>query len=54
VHEVLRSPGQPLNDATRAYMELRFGHDFSNVRVHTDTKAAGSTIFCWMQEEMRR
>jgi hypothetical protein len=42
VHEVLRSPGQPLDAETRAFMEPRFGHDFSRVRVHTDTKAAES------------
>ncbi len=42
VHEVLRSPGQPLDPVTRAYMEPRFGHDFSRVRVHTDAKAAES------------
>jgi uncharacterized protein DUF4157 len=42
VHEVLRSPGQPLDPATRAFMEPRFGHDFSQVRVHTDAKAAES------------
>lgn len=42
VHEVLRSPGQPLDPATRAFMELRFGHDFSQVRVHADAKAAES------------
>ena len=42
VHEVLRSPGQPLDAATRAFMEPRFGHDFSGVRVHTDAKAAES------------
>lgn len=42
VHEVLRSPGQPLDAATRAFMEPRFGHDFSEVRVHTDDKAAQS------------
>lgn len=42
VHEVLRSPGRPLDQATRAFMEPRFGHDFSNVRVHTDAKAAES------------
>jgi hypothetical protein len=35
VHEVLRSPGQSLDPATRALMEPRFGHDFSQVRVHT-------------------
>lgn len=42
VHEVLRSPGQPLDEQTRAFMEPRFGHDFSRVRVHTDDKAAES------------
>jgi hypothetical protein len=42
VHEVLRSPGQPLDPATRGFMERRFGHDFSQVRVHADAKAAAS------------
>jgi len=42
VHEVLRSQGQPLDPATRAFMEARFGQDFSGVRVHRDTKAAQS------------
>lgn len=42
VHEVLRSPGQPLDPATRAFFEPRFGHDFSQVRVHTDAKARES------------
>ncbi len=42
VHEVLRSPGQPLDAATRAFMEPRFGLDLSGVRVHTDRKAAES------------
>ncbi|MFO0699078.1 MAG: DUF4157 domain-containing protein [Nitrospira sp.] len=42
VHDVLRSPGQPLDSATRASFEPRFGHDFSHVRVHTDAKAAES------------
>jgi hypothetical protein len=42
VHEVLRSPGQPLDAATRAYFEPRFGQDFSGVRVHTGTSAAQS------------
>ena len=35
VHEVLRSPGQPLDLDTRAFMEPRFGFDFSKVRVHS-------------------
>ena len=42
VHDVLRSPGRPLDPATRDFMEPRFGHDFSQVRVHTDAKAAQS------------
>lgn len=42
VHDVLRSPGQPLDSETRAYMEPRFGQDFSGVRVHADAKAAES------------
>jgi outer membrane protein OmpA-like peptidoglycan-associated protein len=42
VHEVLSSRGYPLDDATRAFMEPRFGHDFSKVRVHTDARAAAS------------
>ncbi len=42
VDEVLRSPGQPLDAGTRAFMEPRFGHDFSGVRVHSDAKAAES------------
>lgn len=33
VHQVLRSPGQPLDPATRATMEPRFRHQFSRVRV---------------------
>src|ERR1044071_4615678 len=44
VHEVLASPGQPLDAATRAFMEPRFGHDFSHVRIHTDKRAAESTL----------
>src|SRR6266704_6746434 len=42
VHDVLSSPGRPLDAGTRAFMEPRFGHDFSNVRVHTDARAAES------------
>ncbi len=42
VHEVLRAPGQPLDAATRGFMEPRFGQDFSGVRVHTDAAAAQS------------
>ena len=42
VHEVLRSPGQPLDPVTRAFMEPRFAHNFGRVRVHNDTKSADS------------
>ena len=42
VHEVLRTPGEPLDAASRTFMESRFGHDFSRVRVHTNTRAAES------------
>jgi hypothetical protein len=34
--------GQALDGDTRAFMEQRFGHDFGNVRVHTDGGAAES------------
>jgi hypothetical protein len=40
VEEILRSPGKPLDMATRAFMESRFRHDFGRVRVHTDARAA--------------
>ncbi len=40
--DVLRDPGAPLDQAARAFFEPRFGHDFSQVRVHTDTRAAES------------
>lgn len=43
VHEVLISPGQPLDLATRAFMEPRFGHDFSDVRIHDNGRAAQSS-----------
>ncbi|HET8631526.1 MAG TPA: DUF4157 domain-containing protein [Thermomicrobiales bacterium] len=39
---MLRAPGRPLDAATRSFMEPRFGHDFSGVRVHTDARAAES------------
>lgn len=42
IHDVLRSSGQPLDTSTRSFMESRFGHDFSGVRVHTDQRAAES------------
>ena len=42
VDEVLGSPGQPFDTATRAFFEPRLGHDFSQVRVHEDARAAES------------
>jgi Domain of unknown function (DUF4157) len=42
VHAVLNSPGRPLDPATRAFMEPRFGVDFTGVRVHDDAQAAES------------
>lgn len=43
VHEALHSSGELLDPHTREFMESRFGHDFSHVRVHTDEKAAESS-----------
>ena len=42
VREVVHSPGQSLDPVTRAFFETRFGHDFSRVTVHTDSKATES------------
>src|SRR3954451_5289498 len=42
IHEVAHSAGQPLDSTTRGFMESRFGHDFSRVRVHSDARAAES------------
>jgi pyrrolidone-carboxylate peptidase len=42
VHEVLRSPGRPLDSATRGEMQSKFAYDLSQVRVHTDQQAADS------------
>ena len=35
----LRGGGKALSDAVRSYFEPRFGHDFSDVRVHTGLRA---------------
>ncbi|MDJ1175254.1 eCIS core domain-containing protein [Roseofilum capinflatum] len=37
--QLKRGKGQPLPDRTRSFMEDRFGNDFSQVRVHTDSTA---------------
>jgi hypothetical protein len=42
VQDVLHSSGQPLDSATRAFMEPRFQHNFANVRIHSDAGAAES------------
>lgn len=43
VHDVINSAGQPLDTGTRNYFEPRFGHDFSNVKIHTGSKASESS-----------
>ena len=43
VHEVLSSPGRPLDPATRADMEHGLGRDLGGVRVHTGDRAAASS-----------
>lgn len=42
VHDAMRSPGQPLDARTLAFMESRFGHSFGHVRVHTGELAGAS------------
>lgn len=42
VQDVLASSGRPLDRATRGLFESRFGHDFSQVRIHADATAAES------------
>jgi hypothetical protein len=42
VDPVLQRGGRPLDASTRAFMEPRFGHDFSRVRIHADGEAARS------------
>jgi len=40
--ESFKGSGNPLSESVRAYFEPRFGKDLSDVRVHTNTKAAES------------
>lgn len=42
IQQAVRSPGQPLDLASRSFFEPRFDHDFSSVRIHTDAAAAAS------------
>ncbi len=36
----LKSSGRPMPESTRSYFESRFGHDFSNVRIQSDSGAS--------------
>lgn len=38
----MKGGGQPLSESTRAFFEPRFGADFSQVRVHNDSRAANT------------
>src|SRR5260370_41652502 len=40
VDQVLNSPGNPLDPATRGFFEARFRHDFSRVRIHVDSQGS--------------
>lgn len=43
VHDVVgKGGGSALDESTKSSMESRFGQDFSDVRVHTDSKASSS------------
>lgn len=42
VYGVLNSPGEPLGKSARDFFEPRFGANFSDVRVHSDSAAAES------------
>lgn len=43
VHGVINSSGQALDKSARDFMEPKFGHDFSNVRIHNDENAHQSS-----------
>lgn len=42
VHDLLATSGRPMETDSRKTMESSFDHDFSNVRLHTDTQATSS------------
>jgi outer membrane protein OmpA-like peptidoglycan-associated protein len=44
VTDVVRTAGKPLDRHARAWFEPRFGHDFSDVRLHADGPAAASAL----------
>lgn len=43
VNEVLQQPGEPLPHQSRQFFQSRFGRDFSDVRIHTNSQAAESS-----------
>src|SRR5207248_2024955 len=42
VHEVLATAGEPLETNVRQALQVRLGHDFSQVRIHANDEAARS------------
>jgi len=42
VSDAINTGGASLDGETKSFMENRFGHDFGNVKIHTDTIAAKS------------
>jgi hypothetical protein len=42
IHQALSEPGHPLDRTTAADMQMRFGHNFAQVRVHTGRRASES------------
>lgn len=42
INKIQNNGGKSLDDSTQAFMESRFGFDFSKVRIHTDAQAARS------------
>ena len=44
IAQTVDSSGQPLDRNTRSFMENRFGHDFSDVKIHTGSVAAMSAL----------
>jgi hypothetical protein len=42
VSDAINAGGAPLDEGTKSFMENRFGYDFGNVKIHTDTIAAKS------------
>lgn len=43
VHDTIKNTGNPLDAATKSFMESRFGYDFSDVHIHNDTLAHQSS-----------